>query len=175
MAKDLKVVLLGYMASGKSTIGNLLAQRLKVDFIDLDNEIEQHVGISIAEIFATKGELFFRKKESEVLDILLTQNKSFVLSLGGGTPCYGENMQNILNKTNHSFYLKLSIAQLLERILKEKSGRPLVANIPDGELPEFLGKHLFERGAFYLKADTIINCDSKTAAEVCSEITEALI
>ncbi len=175
MAKDLKVVLLGYMASGKSTIGNLLAQRLNVDFIDLDNEIEQHVGISIPEIFTAKGELFFRKKESEVLNMLLTQHKNFVLSLGGGTPCYGVNMQNILNKTNHSFYLKLSIAQLVERILKEKAGRPLVANIPDGELPEFLGKHLFERGSFYLKANIVINCDSKTAAEVCSEIAKQLI
>ena len=147
------------MTSGKSSIGDLLANALNLKFFDLDSEIEKVEGLSIPEIFNEKGELFFRKKESEVLNQILDLD-SFVLATGGGTPCYGKNMEAILTKSTHSFYLKLSISDLVERISNESSSRPLVKNIPKEKLPEFVGKHLFERSFFYEQAERILDCSS---------------
>lgn len=170
-----KVVLLGYMTSGKSTIGKALANRFGMEFFDLDEEISNQVGMEIPSIFSEKGELFFRKKESEVLSNLLQSENQFVLSLGGGTPCYGNNITLVNQSTPNSFYLKLSIPNLVKRISKEKHLRPLVAAIPDHELPEFIGKHLFERTPFYTKANNTIFCDGKTIDEIILEIENALV
>lgn len=170
----MKVVLVGYMASGKSTIGRILAKSLEIDFIDLDDAIALTVGISIPEIFKTKGELFFRKTEMQVLEQLLTSNKNFVLATGGGTPCYGTSMDSIVNKSTHSVYLKHSIPSLTERIIAEKEKRPLVANRLDKELPEFIGKHLFERSMYYAMATKTVNCDKKSIEEIVNEIKDSL-
>jgi len=158
------------MASGKSTIGKILANSLDIDFIDLDNAIAKEVGATIPEIFKKNGELFFRKTETKVLEKLLSSNQSFVLATGGGTPCYGYNMKIINDNSTNSFYLKLAIPSLIERIKKEKNQRPLVANILDEDLPEFIGKHLFERNMYYVMAEKIINCDNKSVEDIVNEI-----
>ncbi|MFD2585367.1 shikimate kinase [Croceitalea marina] len=170
----MKVVLVGYMASGKSTIGKELANTLRIDFVDLDKAIAEEAGLSITELFKKKGELFFRKTEALVLEKLLHSNKSFVLATGGGTPCYGNNMKIITENASTSVYLKLSIPSLLDRISKEKETRPLVAGIANDDLPEFVGKHLFERSMHYQKADSIVTCEAKTVNEVVEEIKEVL-
>jgi len=175
MAKNLKVVLLGYMASGKSTVGKLLAQKLNLQFIDLDDEIEQTVGMSVKQIFDEKGELFFRKKETEVLQQLMQNEEGFILALGGGTPCYGINLEIINIKTPYTFYLKLTIGSLVSRIASEKDQRPLVTNIADEDLPEFIGKHLFERNQFYLLAKQTIECDQKSVEVIADEISRILV
>ncbi len=161
---------MGYMASGKSSIGNALAEELGCDFVDLDQEISKETEMDIPQIFSEKGEIFFRKKESEVLKALMTGDMNFVLATGGGTPCYGANMQTILDNGEISVYLKLSIPSLVERLLNEKESRPLVQNIGDSDLPEFVGKHLFERRHFYMKATHVIECDGKSIEEIVSEI-----
>jgi len=171
----MKVVLLGYMTSGKSSVGKSLASRLGHDFIDLDEAISNRVGMDIPKIFSKKGELFFRKTETEVLTDILGQNSDFVLALGGGTPCYGQNMEIIHEYTPHSFYLKLSIGALVKRISQEKEQRPLVANVPDEELPEFVGKHLFERSPFYSKANQTILADGKTLEQIVGEVEDYLV
>lgn len=170
----MKIVLAGYMASGKSTIGKILANSLDIDFIDLDSAIAKEVGTPIPEIFKSKGELFFRKTETKVLEKLLLSKESFVLATGGGTPCYGNNMNTIQVNSTYSFYLKLSIPALVERIIKEKSGRPIVASIQDSDLPEFIGKHLFERSMYYAMAKKTIDCDKKSTGDIVNEI-EALL
>ena len=175
MAKNLKVVLLGYMASGKSTIGKQLATVLGLPFIDLDEAIENDTGKTITQLFDENGALFFRKKEATVLNNLLDGTEDFVLSLGGGTPCYYQNMEDILAKTKNSFYLKLSIGNLVARIAGQKESRPLVASIEDDELPEFVGKHLFERNQFYNRANYFINCDERSIAEITAEIAKKLV
>jgi len=175
MSKNLKVVLLGYMASGKSTVGKQLAKRLNTNFIDLDDEIQKKVDKTISQIFKDEGELFFRKKESEVLNMILDQEEGFVLALGGGTPCYGVNMNDIISKTPHSIYLKLTVGSLTARIVAEKEHRPLVAKISSEDLPEFVGKHLFERAPFYLQAHHVVTCDLRTVNEVVNEIAEHLL
>lgn len=170
----MKVVLVGYMASGKSTIGKILSHSLEIDFIDLDTAIALEVGLSIPEIFENKGELFFRKTETQVLNKLLKSNQSFVLATGGGTPCYGNNMK-LINAMASSSYLKLPISSLVERVIKEKETRPLVANILDEDLPEFIGKHLFERNIYYSKAENIIDCDKKSLKEIVKKIKSLLL
>ncbi len=171
----MKVVLLGYMASGKSSVGRGLAEKLGANFIDLDDEISKEVGMDIPALFSEKGEIFFRKKETEVLTEIMDTPSNFVLALGGGTPCYGSNMKIINESTLYSFYLKVSIPQLVNRLSLEKQHRPLVANVSDNDLPEFIGKHLFERAPFYSMAHQTINTDKKTLNEVVEELSAYLV
>ncbi|MFN3139091.1 MAG: shikimate kinase [Allomuricauda sp.] len=170
----MKIVLLGYMASGKSTVGRLLARQLGISFVDLDDYIEQHQKKSIKDIFSEKGEIFFRKLEHQMLKEVLDSHTAVVLSTGGGTPCYANNMETILQQSDNSIYLNHSIPVLVERITKEKEHRPLVKNIPDNDLPEFVGKHLFERRPFYMQAEHRVDCDPLSAEEVVAEIKKLL-
>ena len=174
MKEQKKVVLLGYMASGKSSVGRKLAGQIASIFLDLDDVIEEDVGLPIPEIFEKKGELFFRKKETEILRQILDENTNMVLALGGGTPCYGQNMQWVLESTPYSFYLQLSIPNLVERIEQEKQNRPLVAHVSGEDLPEFVGKHLFERALFYSKAHYTLDCNGKDISTIVNEIQDYL-
>ena len=160
------------MASGKSVIGRKLASNISLEFIDLDAYIELKEKKTISEIFSTKGEIYFRLKESEYLEELLHSKNSFVLSLGGGTPCYGKNLEIIKSLTT-SIYLKASIPTLCKRLVIERNSRPLVATISDEKLPEFVGKHLFERAPFYERAETIISTDTLSINEVVDVILKA--
>ncbi|MGX1931036.1 shikimate kinase [Flagellimonas sp. 2504JD4-2] len=171
----MKVVLVGYMASGKSSVGKLLAKHLELEFIDLDEYIEEYAEKSIKAIFSDKGEIFFRKLEHRMLNKVLDEKESVLLSTGGGTPCYSNNMDTILEKADHSIYLQLPISVLVDRISKEKETRPLVKDLTDDELPEFIGKHLFERRQFYALAKHIVNCDKKALEQVVSEVKELLL
>tara|TARA_R110002095_G_scaffold90426_2_gene78915 strand:- start:32 stop:523 length:492 start_codon:yes stop_codon:yes gene_type:complete len=162
------------MGSGKTTIGKLLANKLKISFLDLDEVIEQGLEDSISNIFNGKGEIFFRKKEHEYLIDVLSKKEQLILSTGGGTPCYSGNMETMLTLADHVFYLKVSIPGLVKRLLLEKEHRPLIKNIDNGDLPEFIGKHLFERNNFYLKANHIIDCDDKDPETLVAEIQELL-
>lgn len=170
----MKIVLIGYMGSGKTTIGKKIADKLKFDFLDLDDYIIASEKMAIRDIFKEKGELYFRKKEHEYLNKVLTTARDLVLSTGGGTPCYGKNMETILKNTSNAFYLRVSIKELTQRLSKEKDYRPLIKNIPDDDLPEFVGKHLFERSFFYSKATYTIMCDNKEPEDIVKEV-EALI
>ncbi len=174
--KHSKIVLLGYMGSGKSTTGKVLARQLKRPFYDLDQVIESEVNLSIREIFDQSGAIFFRKKEKEVLSTLLQTNENAVISLGGGTPCYYDNMGEINNTPGCiSIYLNASITTLTSRLRDQKVNRPLLKNVNSNpELAEFIAKHLFERRPFYLQATCSINVDHKTNSAVVNEILTTL-
>ncbi len=166
----MKIVLVGYMGSGKSTIGRLLSKKLNINFIDLDDYIERQLEKSISTIFEEHGEIYFRKMEHNFVKELMNKKDSFILSTGGGTPCYSQNMEVINSKSTNVFYLKLSIAALVERLTLEKEHRPLIKNIETAEMPEFIGKHLFERSYYYQQATNSISCDNKTPDQVVEEI-----
>ncbi len=168
----MNVVLIGYMASGKSTLGRILAKKINYDFIDLDDYIEEKEKRSVSDIFKSKGEIYFRKMETLYLKELLNNKTKLVLSLGGGTPCYSNNMDFIRNITNvKSIYLKASIPTLVARLKKEKSKRPLIAHIETDELlTEFIGKHLFERSHFYNLSEITITSDNKTEDGIIEEL-----
>ncbi len=171
------VVLIGYMASGKSAVGVTLAEKKGYTFIDLDQYIEQEEKASIGNIFKTKGEIYFRKKEHHYLNKLLSTASNVVLSLGGGTPCYYNNMALILAQDNvHSIYLKATIPTLVQRLKSEKQQRPLVAHLKtDEQLTEFIGKHLFERAQYYTQANTTILTDNKSLTVLVNEIANILV
>ena len=170
------IVLIGYMGSGKSTIGKALSNVLNMSFLDLDNVIEAHEKKTIADIFEDSGEIFFRKKEAELLRKVIEENEDLVLSLGGGTPCYSQNM-SFLNDTNNviTLYLKVSIGSLSNRLYDEKSHRPIISHLSSKEaLNEFIAKHLFERRAYYEEAKVTLVTDNLTVEETVEKIILSL-
>ena len=170
----MKIILLGYMASGKSTIGKEISKKLYMNFIDLDDYIVKRENRSISEIFKIKGEIYFRRIEHLYLKEILDAKDDFVLSLGGGTPCYANNMELIQHSIAKSIFIKTSIATLVTRLIEEKSKRPLVANLENEQITTFVAKHLFERSFFYEQAKIILDTDNKSLQEITSEIRIAL-
>ncbi|MGI9652980.1 shikimate kinase [Chryseobacterium sp. RLHN22] len=167
------ISLIGYMGSGKSHISKILSDKINFKLIDLDKEISWRNKLTIPEIFEKKGEIYFRKLERETLEEILATRENIVLSLGGGTPVYYNNME-IINHNSKSIFLRASIPTLVERLSKQKEKRPLIAKITDEDLPEFIAKHLFERNIFYSKAQFSISTDNKTPEDIVKEITEKL-
>ena len=171
------IVLIGYMGSGKSTLGKELATVLNYDFLDLDDYISEKEKKSIPDLFKTKGEIYFRKKETYYLNEMIHTSEKVVLALGGGTPCYGNNMDLLLGNPNViTFYLKLSIPLLTKRLFLEREKRPLISHInSEDDLLEFIGKHLFERTHYYNQAQITINTDYKTKQEIIENLLVHLI
>ena len=169
----MKIALIGYMGSGKSTVGVLLAERLKLPLIDLDNYIEDEEGRSISEIFELKGEIYFRKKERFYLDQICNESRPMILSVGGGTPVYGNNME-VLNNAFISVYLRANVPTLLKRLLVNRHSRPLISRIDDADLGEFIGKHLFERQNFYQRSEIVIDVNNLSEEECTNLIVKEL-
>ena len=164
------------MGSGKSAVGKLLAEEMKLPYLDLDDEISKAEGRNITEIFKSSGEIYFRRKESETLKKLLKSPEKFVLSLGGGTPCYGKNLQLMKEEEGVVLvYLKTGLEELKKRLYSEQEQRPLLAHLKTPpELEDFIRKHLFERAFYYNQSDIIIQTDEKSPVEVASEIIKKL-
>ena len=160
------------MGSGKTTVGQELADKLGCLHVDLDDYIEQQERLSILKIIHDLGIIYFRKVERKYLEQLLMLNDRMVLSLGGGTPCYYNNMELIKKSPrSSSFYLRATVPFLTERLYEEKSGRPLIADIstkPD--LAEFIGKHVLERSGFYDQANHTIDIENKNPTTIAAEI-----
>jgi shikimate kinase len=148
------IYIIGFMGSGKSTAGKKLAAALEWTFIDLDRKIEEAAGKSIPEIFSKDGEEKFRSLETEVLRNLKSQVKTIV-STGGGTPCHADNMTFML-ETGVTVYLKMSTSQLVSRLLGSTEGRPVLKNVPDDKLYDFIDNKLAIREKFYNKANIIV-------------------
>ena len=152
--KGLHIVLIGFMGSGKSTIGKMLAQRLNRPLVDTDQEVENREGITIAKIFEEKGESYFRKIENDVLQSFLKSDTPSVIATGGGAPCFLDGMKYI-GKYGYSFYLKVGRMTLLDRIEGDKS-RPLAGHKTKSELKQFIDMSLSKREKFYKMANRTI-------------------
>ena len=163
------ITLLGYMGSGKSTYGKLLAKRLNFDFIDLDDYIVSKTGMEISEIFELKGEIWFRVFETESLEKMINM-KDVVLSLGGGTPIQPGNM-DFINENSKSIYLNASVETLYFYLKNQKHKRPIIKDLSDVELNEFISGHLSKRLPFYKKAKLSVITDNKTIDEIVEELT----
>src|SRR6478672_3307948 len=161
----MKVVLIGYMGSGKSVIAKKLANELQIPCLELDDLIEKKAGMPIKSLFSTKGELYFRKLEHGLFIEKMQSNADFVLSTGGGTPCYYNNYELLKNDDCISVYLKASVNTLYERLMAEKEKRPLLADLDNEELKEYIAKHLFDRSFYYHQAKHILNVDDKSVTE----------
>lgn len=172
----MKIILIGYMGSGKTVIGERLSRVINLPFYDLDQEITRRQGMDIPTIFEKKGEIAFRKIEMQVLGELLQSEESYVLSVGGGTPCYGNSMEMIKQtKDAHSIYLKTSLETLLIRLWEERDSRPLIAHLDSQELLEdFLRKHLFERQFYYNQSNLVVEVKEKDVEGVVAQVKNLL-
>ncbi len=171
----MKIVLVGYMGSGKSIIGRLLSEKTAIPFIDLDSEIEKVEKKLIKSIFSEKGEMYFRKLEHQVFRDLMKSNQNVIISTGGGTPCYANNHEFLIQNGVISIYLKASIETLFSRLNNEKTKRPLLQNKTNEEMIEFIAIHLFERSFFYSKCTSTISVDNKTPNEIVQEIEKLIV
>jgi shikimate kinase len=170
-----KIILIGYMGSGKSTIAKLLSKTMQYEFLDLDEIIEKEQNASVSTIFEQKGEVFFRKLEHQVLKRILQSESNMILSLGGGTPCFTNNQELLKQENICTVYLKTSIDKLYERLRTQKANRPLIANKSEDEMKEFIAKHLFERSFYYNQAKYIVTTDDKSPQETVLEIQSLLV
>ncbi len=162
------------MGSGKSTVGRVLSEKLAIEGFDLDDLIEDSQQKSISDIFNEKGEVYFRKIESQVFRAFLDSQKSFVLALGGGTPCYANNSELLRKEGVVSVYLKASVDTLIQRLKTTKSTRPLIAHLSDEALVDYINKHLFDRNFYYHQAKYTVAIDNKTPEEVADEILKII-
>lgn len=164
----MRIVLLGYMGSGKTTIGQLLAETLSMRFLDLDQKIEKLTGKKIREIFEKKGETYFRKVENNILKSILRKN-NVVIAAGGGTPCFYDNMDRI-NKAAVSIFLDAGAGLLYKRLLSGPEERPLLKEKKGNELKIFIRRQLAERKKYYLRAQHILKTGKKKEDEIVRKI-----
>jgi shikimate kinase len=169
-----KIILLGYMGCGKSTIANRLSKITNIPYVDLDKSIEERTNLLIKEIFEQHGEIYFRKLEREVLIDLLNESGDLIIGLGGGTPCYANNHELLKGENILSIYLKASVETLLERLVSNKSKRPLIADKNEEEMKEFIAKHLFDRSFYYNQAQYKVTIDGKSKDETTQDILAIL-
>jgi shikimate kinase len=157
------LVFLGMMGSGKSSIGSIMSKKLDIDFIDIDKEIENKLGMKISKIFEKKGERYFREIEEDFTLKILNRN-NIVVSLGGGAFLNSKIKKEVLD--NHiSFWLNWSIKTLINRI-KDSQKRPVAFNASKNELTELIKK----RSIVYSKAMYRIDCENLTKNEIVKNI-----
>jgi shikimate kinase len=149
------IYLIGFMGSGKTTAGEKLATRLSCEYLDLDDHIEQQEQDTIKNLFEKKGEAYFREKESVYLRNI-PEDKSYIISTGGGTPCFFDNME-FMNQTGLTVYLQLTPEQLFSRLKSQREKRPLISSKKDDrELFQYIIDKLNEREGYYQKARLIV-------------------
>ncbi|MBR8538169.1 shikimate kinase [Carboxylicivirga sediminis] len=148
-----RIYLVGFMGSGKSTLGKRLRTEIGWDFLDLDDYFEERYQITIKQYFAEFGEDAFRLAEKELL-LDVSQKERIIIATGGGAPCYFNNMQ-VMNDTGLTIYIKLSVETLAGRLCSARQVRPLVAGKSGTELHQYIEEKLQERDGFYNQAKVI--------------------
>ncbi len=154
-----KVFIVGMPGSGKSTLGKALSEQLGWDFIDLDNLIEEIASAKVTDIFAEFGESRFRELEKEALNIAISKSTNLILATGGGTPCFFDNMDQIL-KSGVSIFIDPPLETLASRLQgKEMAKRPLIAEMGESDLLKSISEKYNSRVPFYNKANHKIKGD----------------
>ncbi len=162
----MRIFLVGFMGAGKSVVGRRLAKSLNLSFYDLDEEIESHYKMSVSAIFQKYDEACFRKLETSVLESFSNKD-DFVLSCGGGTPCFGENMA-LMNSIGTTIYIKLPTDELVGRISSSYHKRPLTDGKSDEDLASYVDAMLKKREPFYSMAKITVDAagtDKETLVE----------
>lgn len=149
------IFLIGFMGAGKSTLGKKLAKAIGYRFIDSDKEISTQEGLTISDLFDTKGEAYFRQLEKEFIE-QLDSNENYIVATGGGLPIYNDLM-NKLNEKGITVYLQVKPSTLLLRLIEGQKKRPLIENLNEDKLKAFIAEKLMERESTYLKAQLIVD------------------
>lgn len=169
-----KLFLIGYMGSGKTTVGKKLATKLNREFIDLDKFIEEEYQKTIPDIFKQEGEEAFRLKENNTLKKIITKKENCVVACGGGTPCYYGNIE-FINNNGVSVYLKLSTDAIVNRLINAKEKRPLIEGKSEKELKSFVIRQLEKREKFYSKAQYTIKAKDVNIEELVTFLKSELM
>lgn len=161
----MKIFLIGFMGSGKTHWGRKLSAKLNLPFFDLDSVIVEKEGRSVADIFADKGEEYFRFRENETLEAVTVERESFILSCGGGTPCFFNNIE-FMKKHGKVIWLNTSVDMLMERLGRERSSRPLLADVAEEDLRRHIVRKLSERRMYYQQADVVVSEENTNLEEL---------
>jgi shikimate kinase len=169
-----RIFLIGFMGCGKSTLGRLLADAIGYQFVDTDQLIEEKCGSSVAQIFAEKGEDSFRQMERETLENLVKQQR-IVVATGGGMACSQQNIET-MNAAGTTIYLQALAENLADWLKAERQKRPLIAQLSDEQLRQYVAETLTEREKFYCQATITIQVDQNytTDNEMISRIVRLL-
>lgn len=168
-----RIILIGYMGAGKTTIGKALAKELNLPFYDLDWYIESRMRKKVAEIFEEKGEEGFRKIEQNMLHEV-AEFEDVVISCGGGTPCFFDNM-DYLNQQGDVVYLKGTPEVLQAHLKMGKGVRPLLLGKNDEELKVFIAEQLQKREEYYLKAKHIVDINTLDSFDKISNAVQEIL
>ncbi|MBK8139614.1 MAG: shikimate kinase [Chitinophagaceae bacterium] len=152
----MKLFLIGFMGSGKTHWGRLLSEKLGIRFFDLDEQVTEHAGKTIPEIFAAEGEEQFRLLEKDVLHIITESHDNFVMACGGGSPCYFNNIE-YMNTAGTTVWINTPQDTLHKRLVVEKDKRPLIKDLTDEQLRNFIQKKFSDRRIYYEQADIAID------------------
>ncbi len=167
----MRLYLIGYMATGKSTIGRKVAKRTELPFLDTDKMLEEAEGAECADIMTYAGEEYFRNAERKALE-KTAEVEDAIVSTGGGLPVWGDN-QEWISEHGVSVCLKRTPEQILSRLSPYgRQKRPKFRGLNDEELLEFMHKHLAEREPTYMKADIVIDCSQMDDYEVVDKLVE---
>ena len=164
--------LIGYMGSGKSTVGKMLAERLKRTCVDIDKVVEDRSGHTISSLFSYYGEDVFREIEHHALRSVALKDDLAVIATGGGLPCFHNNI-DLMKKSGRVIYLRVSESVLKHRLIEERHHRPLIAHMPLGKIDHYIKEHLARRASIYEMADVVVDGDNP-AALVCDAIVARL-
>ena len=167
----MRIYLIGFMGSGKTSIGKQVAQQLGIPFVDTDAYIVSQQGKSIAAIFAEEGEKGFRQMEHQALLSLSKEVTDAVISTGGGLPCFSHNM-DFIQQDGVSFYLDVPVQELQRRLRLEKDHRPLLQNKDDAELLAYIQEALAQRLPFYSQAQHTVPGFDASVTEICKLATK---
>ncbi|HBV49179.1 MAG TPA: shikimate kinase [Alistipes sp.] len=166
--------LVGYMGCGKSTLARKIARRLGVEAVDTDRVVEEREGATVADIFRYEGEQRFREVEREVLERLIADPATRVVSTGGGLPLWRDNMAR-MNEVGTTVYLRRSAEQIARRLSPYgRQKRPRLRGLSDGELVGFMARDIAEREPCYAQARWVFDCDALSDDEVAEKILAEL-
>jgi shikimate kinase len=168
----MRIYLIGYMGSGKSHLGQALAERLGYPFADTDRMVEEASGKTIPQLFRDQGEGAFRQAEQLALHATLRES-DLVTATGGGLPVYSDNM-DWMNRHGMTVYLQVAPGTLFHRLVREREHRPLLAQLSEIELIETIHRHLIERGPVYAQAKFTIDPESVSKQELLAMILHRL-
>lgn len=160
------------MGSGKTHWGKILSRQINLPYFDLDEVIVASEKKSVQQIFHDNGEEYFRIKEQEVLEALTEDHSDVIISTGGGTPCFFNNI-DFMRQQGKVVWLNTAIDILVERLLKQKHSRPLIKNISDAELKSFIVKKLQDRKMYYEQAHIMLHEESISIESLLKSIQDA--
>ena len=166
-----RIFLIGFIGSGKTTVGSQLARKLAYEFVDMDQVIEETAGMSVPGIFEELGEEVFRSWEHKIL-LELCQKERVVIATGGGAPCHG-TMMSTMKANGITIYIKLIPTVLKDRLTRARVERPLIRGKSEPELLQYIKTTLEAREAFYSQANYIVDGDKLDPENLAKHLKEA--